>query len=95
MFCQNMLEIAAELAMTDSDYGDMAIKFCEHFLWIASAMTHIGQDTGMWDEEDGFFYGCASVAQRPISETQGPVHGWAAAALRGHGFRREASCEGT
>src|SRR5262249_5014162 len=28
----------------------------EHFLWIASAMTHLGQDTGMWDEEDGFFY---------------------------------------
>jgi hypothetical protein len=56
LFCQNMLEIAAELAMTDPDYGDMALKFCEHFLWIASAMTHLGQDTGMWDEEDGFFY---------------------------------------
>ena len=34
----------------------MAVKFVEHFLWIASAMTHLGQDTGMWDEEDGFFY---------------------------------------
>ena len=56
LFCQNMLEIASELAMTDSDYGDMALKFCEHFLWIASAMTHLGEDTGMWDEEDGFFY---------------------------------------
>jgi hypothetical protein len=56
LFCQNMLEIAAELAMTDSDYVDMALKFAEHFLWIASAMTHLGQDTGMWDEEDGFFY---------------------------------------
>jgi hypothetical protein len=56
LFCENMLEIAAELAMTDPDYKDMALKFCEHFLWIASAMTHLGQDTGMWDEEDGFFY---------------------------------------
>jgi hypothetical protein len=56
LFCQNMLDIAAELAMTDSDYEDMALKFCQHFLWIASAMTHLGQDTGMWDEEDGFFY---------------------------------------
>jgi hypothetical protein len=56
LFCQNMLEIAAELAMTDPDYAEMALKFCEHFLWIASAMTHLGQDTGMWDEEDGFFY---------------------------------------
>ena len=56
LFCQNMLEIAVELAMTDPDYGDMALKFCEHFLWIASAMGHVGGDTGMWDEEDGFFY---------------------------------------
>jgi hypothetical protein len=56
LYCQNMLEIAAELARTDPDYRDMVQKFCEHFLWIASAMTHLGQDTGMWDEEDGFFY---------------------------------------
>jgi hypothetical protein len=51
-----MLEIAVELAKTDSDYMEMAIKFTEHFLWIASAMGHLGEDTGMWDEEDGFFY---------------------------------------
>ncbi len=56
LFCQNMLEIAAELAITDPDYVDMALKFVEHFLWIASAMGHMGGDTGMWDEEDGFFY---------------------------------------
>ena len=62
LFCQNMMEIAGELAMTDPDYADMALKFCEHFLWIASAMTHLGQDTGMWDEEDGFFY---DVLRRP------------------------------
>ena len=56
LFCQNMLEIAAELALTDSDYEEMALKFAEHFMWIASAMGHLGQDTGMWDEEDGFYY---------------------------------------
>jgi hypothetical protein len=56
LFCENMLQIAAELALTDPDYADMAPKFIEHYLWIASAMTHLGQDTGMWDEEDGFFY---------------------------------------
>jgi hypothetical protein len=56
LFCQNMLEIAMELAVTDSDYEEMALKFCEHFLWIASAMGHLGEDTGMWDEEDGFYY---------------------------------------
>ncbi|MBI3862432.1 MAG: glucosidase [Planctomycetia bacterium] len=56
LFCQNMLEIAAKLATTDADYVDMAVKFVEHFLWIASSMAHLGDDTGMWDEEDGFFY---------------------------------------
>jgi hypothetical protein len=56
LYCQNMLEIAAELATTDADYADMALKFTEHFLWIASSMTHVGEDTGMWDEADGFFY---------------------------------------
>jgi Glycosyl hydrolase family 63 C-terminal domain len=56
LFSQNMLEIAAELAMTDADYADMALKFCEHFMWIASSMTHMGGEAGMWDEEDGFFY---------------------------------------
>lgn len=56
LFCQNMLEISGELALTDPDYADMALKFVEHFLWIASSMTHLGGDAGMWDDEDGFFY---------------------------------------
>jgi Mannosylglycerate hydrolase MGH1-like glycoside hydrolase domain len=56
LFCQNMLQIAVELAMTDADYADMAVKFCEHFLWIGCAMGQLGGDTGMWDEEDGFYY---------------------------------------
>ncbi len=56
LFSQNMLEIATELATSDPDYADMALKFVEHFLWIASSMTHMGGETGMWDEEDGFFY---------------------------------------
>ncbi|MCE9562158.1 MAG: glucosidase [Planctomycetes bacterium] len=56
LFSLNMLEIAAELAMSDPDYADMALKFTEHFLWIASSMTHMGGEVGMWDEEDGFFY---------------------------------------
>src|SRR5262249_31339120 len=56
LFCQNMLEISNELARTDPDYADMSVKFVEHFLWIASSMMHLGEDVGMWDEEDGFFY---------------------------------------
>jgi hypothetical protein len=55
LFCQNMLEIAMELAQHDAGYDDMAAKFIDHFLWIARAANLIGPD-GMWDEEDGFYY---------------------------------------
>jgi len=57
LFADNMLEIAKELAMTDEDYLDMVIKFFEHDVWITSSLVHLGGGgTGMWDEEDGFFY---------------------------------------
>jgi hypothetical protein len=55
MFSQNMLEIAIELAAYDPFYQDMAMKFADHFLWIAHAMNQMGPE-GMWDEEDGFYY---------------------------------------
>jgi hypothetical protein len=53
-YCQMMLQISLELALEDPAYEGMALKFFEHFVWIAGAMTH-GR-AGMWDEEDGFFY---------------------------------------
>jgi hypothetical protein len=56
LFCQNMLEIAGELALERPAYADMTLKFVEHFLWIGTSMMHAGGDTGMWDEADGFFY---------------------------------------
>ena len=43
MFCQNMLEIAVEFAAHDPRYEDMAVKFAEHFFWIAAAMNNVGQ----------------------------------------------------
>ncbi len=55
MFAQNMSEIAIELAAHDPMYEDMALKFAEHFIWIAQAMNQTGPE-GMWDEEDGFYY---------------------------------------
>ena len=55
LFCQNMMEIAAELAAYDPFYEEMVMKFANHFLWIARAMNQAGPD-GMWDEEDGFYY---------------------------------------
>jgi hypothetical protein len=56
-FSQNMVEIALEILARDPSYEDMALKYIQHFLWIASAMDRIGDHKdGMWDEEDGFFY---------------------------------------
>jgi len=56
-FCQNMLQIAIELATHDPSYEDMALKFLEHFAWIATALDRgPGQSGNLWDEEDGFFY---------------------------------------
>lgn len=55
LFCQNMLEIAVELASQDPMYEEFATKYAEHFIWIAAAVNK--QDhNGMWDEDDGFYY---------------------------------------
>lgn len=57
MYCQNMLEMAAELAAEDPVYDDLAPKYVDHFMLIASAMNRMGGGaTGLWDEEDGFYY---------------------------------------
>ncbi|MGH7787964.1 MAG: MGH1-like glycoside hydrolase domain-containing protein [Candidatus Binatia bacterium] len=57
LYAQNMLEIALELAEDDLAYGELALKFAEHFLWIAAAMDRVGDHADeMWDETDGFFY---------------------------------------
>ena len=55
LFSQNMLELAAELAVHDPNYEEMVVKFIEHFCYIAAGMNRPGAD-GMWDEEDGFYY---------------------------------------
>jgi hypothetical protein len=55
LFCQNMLEIAVEIAVHDNAYEDMALHIMSRFLLIARAMNGMG-DAGMWDEEDGFYY---------------------------------------
>jgi hypothetical protein len=67
LFCQNMLEIAAELALHRPIYAELALKFVEHFLGIAAATVHAGGDIGMWDEEDGFFY---DVLRLPDGQAQ-------------------------
>jgi hypothetical protein len=56
LYCQWMLQIAAELAKHDPVYVDMAAKFIAHFAWIAIAMDPPGGDGGLWDSQDGFYY---------------------------------------
>ncbi len=57
MYALNMMRIAMELALYNPVYEDMAIKFFEHYLYIAEAMESLGDDSGgLWNEEDGFFY---------------------------------------
>ena len=55
MYCLNMLKIALTLSAINPVYEDIASKFFEHFLYIADAVNH-HLDTGLWDEEDGFYY---------------------------------------
>ena len=56
MYALNMMRISMELALYNPVYEDMAIKFFEHYLYIAQAMEHIGDQDGLWNEDDGFFY---------------------------------------
>jgi hypothetical protein len=57
LFSQTMLELALELCSYDDSYQGMAIKFAEHFLWIAGSMDRPGRNQDeLWDEEEGFFY---------------------------------------
>jgi len=57
MYSLDMLAIALELAGNDVTYEDVASKFWEHFIYIARAMNHMGDDgLCLWNEEDGFFY---------------------------------------
>ena len=57
MYCLNMLGIALELAPKDKSYEDLATKFFEHFLYIATAINNLGaEDHCLWNQEDGFYY---------------------------------------
>jgi len=56
MFCLNMLAMALELARTKPAYEDVATKFFEHFVYIADSINGQCAGTGLWDEEDGFYY---------------------------------------
>ena len=61
MYCLNMLKIALQLAFLNPCYEDIASKFFEHFLYISDAINH-HEGSGLWDEDDGFYYDRLRVA---------------------------------
>jgi hypothetical protein len=67
MYALNMLRIATELSLKNPAYQDLASKFFEHYLYIAEAMSNLGEShINLWDEEDGFYY---DVLQFPNGHT--------------------------
>ena len=54
-FAGTMLSIALELSQHDPSYADMASRFFESFIGIVDAMNNV-DGTGLWHEEDGFYY---------------------------------------
>jgi len=65
-----MLAIALELALHNPVYEDVASKFYEHFLYIATAMNKSGSRmVGLWDEDDRFYYDALALpdgSQHPL-----------------------------
>jgi hypothetical protein len=60
MYAGNMLGIAIEIAIHDSSFDDMTIKFYEHFQHISEAFNQFDKNkTELWNEKDGFFYDVA------------------------------------
>jgi len=57
MYSLNLMRMALELARGNRVYEDVATKFFEHFLYIASALTNLGgEGIDLWDDQDEFFY---------------------------------------
>ena len=90
-FCQNMLEIAVELALHEPAYEEMALKFVEHFLWIAGGDDRTPATARACGTRrtasSTTCCGCRTARAAP----QGAVDGRPAAAVRGHGLRRRAA----
>ncbi len=55
-YALTLMRIAIELAPGDLVYEELAVKFFEHFLLIAEAMTRLGGESGLWNAEDDFYY---------------------------------------
>ena len=57
MFCLALMRMALELSTQDSDYEPMAIKFFEHYVYIAAALHKAeSREVQIWNETEGYFY---------------------------------------
>ena len=74
MYSLTLMAIAMELAREEPAYEDAASKFWEHFLYIARAINHLGDDgDGMWDERGRLLLRCDPHARRPARADEGPI----------------------
>lgn len=64
-YALQLMRIALELSLENPVYEHMAIKFFQHFLFIASAVNGVGEGgVGLWDPRDEFFYDVLRVPGR-------------------------------
>jgi hypothetical protein len=64
-YCLNMLQMALTLSETHPVYQGMATKFIIHFVRILEAINAFC-GSGLWNEEDGFYYDMLEVDDRHI-----------------------------
>ncbi|MGH7705382.1 MAG: MGH1-like glycoside hydrolase domain-containing protein [Candidatus Dormibacteria bacterium] len=62
MLVVKMFRMAAELAIEEPQYENMAIRFFSHYVRIATALNGRGGQPGLWDEKDGFYYDVLRLA---------------------------------
>ncbi len=64
-YCTTMLAMALELSEKRPAHEDIASKFFEHFVQISDAI-HKADGSGLWCEEDGFYYDHLHVVNQGV-----------------------------
>jgi len=64
-YCMTMLQIALTLAESNPVYQDMGTKFIIHLTRMISAINEFG-GSGLWNEEDGFYYDMLELEDRHV-----------------------------
>ncbi|MGH7642760.1 MAG: MGH1-like glycoside hydrolase domain-containing protein [Candidatus Dormibacteria bacterium] len=62
MLVVKMFRMAAELAIDEPQYENMAIRFFSHYVSIATALNGQNGQSGLWDDQDGFYYDLLRLA---------------------------------